>query len=177
MKRSVDKLCSSDPGEKKEAGAELEKGNTETIRQLLVRDIKAECGKDEEKYYLLGDTYFAAKQPDYKKALENYLQAAHMNPNNTTYLNSIGLALYQLENHKKAIEYFEKALAIDLKIYGDEHPTVAIRWNNLGGAWDSLGEYKKTLRYYEKALKIFKATLGPNHPYTKTAQNNLYYLQ
>ena len=31
----------------------------------------------------------------------------------------------------KCMPYYEKALAIDIKVYGEEHPDVAIDYNNI----------------------------------------------
>ena len=36
---------------------------------------------------------------------------------------------------EEAIELFKKATAIDLKIYGPDHPKLAIRYNNLALAY------------------------------------------
>ena len=35
-------------------------------------------------------------------------------------------------NNEKALEYYEKALAIDKKTHGEEHPDVATSLNNIG---------------------------------------------
>ena len=71
------------------------------------------------------------------------------------------------------IEYFELALASDLKTYDEDHPEVAIDRNNLGSAWDSLGQYHKAIEYYELALATFEKVLGEDHPSTKTVGGNL----
>jgi hypothetical protein len=47
-------------------------------------------------------------------------------------LNELAYTIYSLGDHRKAIEYFEQALAIDEAVFGKEHPNVAIRLNNLG---------------------------------------------
>ena len=78
-----------------------------------------------------------------------------------------------LGQYDKAIEYYELALASDLKTYGEDHPKVAIDRNNLGGAWDSLGQYDKAIEYFELALTTFEKVLGADHPSTKTVANNL----
>jgi tetratricopeptide (TPR) repeat protein len=93
-------------------------------------------------------------QLDYTGAEKFYEQAIQLEPDNTEYLNSFGLILYKLGQFKEAIDYFEKALAIDMKVFGDQHPNVAIRYNNLGEAWRQLGEYQKAIDYFEKALAI-----------------------
>jgi hypothetical protein len=50
------------------------------------------------------------------------------------------LILYFQRISKEAIIFHEKALVIDLKIYGDQHPAVARDYNNLGLAYLELGE-------------------------------------
>jgi tetratricopeptide (TPR) repeat protein len=75
--------------------------------------------------------------------------------------------------YDRAIQYYEKALAGDLKTFGSDHPDVASDWNNLGMAWQALGKYDKAIQYYEKALKIFEEFLGKDHPKTKIVRENL----
>jgi tetratricopeptide (TPR) repeat protein len=92
-------------------------------------------------------------------------------------LNNIGFAWYSLREYKKAIEYYNKALDIDRKTYGDSHQIVAIFLNNLGCAWYSLEEYKKSFEYFKKSLNINNKYLGTNHPSTKTVKENLKYVR
>ena len=42
----------------------------------------------------------------------------------------------------RAIEYYEKALEISLKILGPKHPSIATSWNNLGICYIEKGKYK-----------------------------------
>jgi tetratricopeptide (TPR) repeat protein len=89
------------------------------------------------------------------------------------FLSGVGLVYYDVGDNNEAIKCFEKALKIDKKIYGEEHPDVARRLNNLGGAWYALGDAKKAIEYYEKALKIDKKIYGEEHPDVATMLNNL----
>ncbi|MBA3012951.1 MAG: tetratricopeptide repeat protein [Desulfobacula sp.] len=93
--------------------------------------------------------------------------------NVATLLNNLGMAYKTLGETTKAIEYYEKALRIDLNVFGDQHPKVAIRYNNLGSAYKTLGETTKAIEYFEKALRIFTTVYGENHPNTKTVNQNL----
>ena len=63
-------------------------------------------------------------------------------------------------DYDKAIEYYEQALASDLKTFGPDHPNVATDRNNLGVAWDSKGDYDKAIEYYEQALASDLKTFG-----------------
>lgn len=88
-------------------------------------------------------------------------------------LNDLGLTYRALGDAYKAIEYYEKALEIDLKVFGDQHPKIAIRYNNLGGAYRGLGDALKAIKYYEKALEIDLNVFGDQHPSVAIRYNNL----
>ena len=89
-------------------------------------------------------------------------------------LNNLGAAWDDLGEHKKAIEYYTKALEIDRKVYGEQHPDVAIHYNNLGLAWRQLGDPKKAIEYYTKALEIYiKFYPDGAHPYIAMSYRNL----
>jgi tetratricopeptide (TPR) repeat protein len=75
--------------------------------------------------------------------------------------------------YKEAIEYFEKALKINLKAFGDKHPKVAENLSNMGKVYNSLGNYEKSKEYIKKALGIYELTLGKNHPETEKVRNIL----
>ncbi|MGR3173480.1 MAG: tetratricopeptide repeat protein, partial [Candidatus Scalindua sp.] len=119
----------------------------------------------------LGNVYFI--ELDFQKALEAYLDAVRLAPNNTAYLNEAGKSLYTLAQYDKAIEYYEKALKSDLKTFGEDHPQVAIYRNNLGVAWNAKGKYDKAIEYYEKSLESDLKTFGEDHPMVAIYRNNL----
>ncbi|MGA1839569.1 MAG: tetratricopeptide repeat protein, partial [bacterium] len=74
---------------------------------------------------------------------------------------------------QKAIEYYEKALGIDLKVFGDKHRNVARDCNNLGSSYSTLGEAQMAMEYFEKALIILSEVYGDDHPKTKFVKKNL----
>jgi tetratricopeptide (TPR) repeat protein len=78
--------------------------------------------------------------------------------------------MHSLGDHRKAIEYYERALAIDEAVFGPEHPDVAVDLNNLGAAYFALEQKEKAKEYFEKAYKIWNAFLGEEHPNTKTVK-------
>ena len=88
-------------------------------------------------------------------------------------LNEVGVAWRALGEAHKAIEYYEQALEIDLKVFGNVHPNVATYYNNIGEAWRALGEARKAIEYMEQALEIVKRVYGENHPDTKLYKSNL----
>jgi tetratricopeptide (TPR) repeat protein len=92
---------------------------------------------------------------------------------NPNLLIQLGVCERKLSNFDKALEYYEKALAIQLKVHGDEHPSTGTSYNNLGGVWNDKGEYDKALEYYEKSLAIDLKVHGDQHTSTSTLYHNL----
>ncbi len=115
----------------------------------------------------------AKDEVHYRQANTHCQRAVQLSPDNTLYLNGAGELAHMLGQYHKAIEYYELALASDLKTYGADHPQVAIRRNNLGLAWNALGQYRKAIEYYELALASGLKTYGADHPQVATRHNNL----
>ncbi len=67
----------------------------------------------------------------------------------------------------------ERALKIDEKVYGPDHPNVASDVNNLGTVLQDLGELQEARKYFERALRICRQKLGEDHPTTKIIKRNL----
>lgn len=59
------------------------------------------------------------------------------------------------------------------KVYGPDHPYVAIVANNIGQILEAKGDQDGALKYTQRALKIFSAKFGPDNPSTRTAAANL----
>ena len=59
------------------------------------------------------------------------------------------------------------------KVYGPQHPDVAIALNNLAFLYCDIEEYDEALPLYQRALEIIEKVLGPQHPSVATALNNL----
>ena len=56
-----------------------------------------------------------------------------------------------IADYNKAIEYYDKSLAIQLKVHGDQHPSTGQSYSNLGIVWSGKGEYDKAIEYFEKS--------------------------
>ncbi|MDL2321416.1 tetratricopeptide repeat protein [Desulfosarcina sp. OttesenSCG-928-B08] len=76
-------------------------------------------------------------------------------------------------NYDKALEGFQKALAIREKVLRPDHPDTATSYNNVAMMYEKMGEYGKALEGCEKALAIRKKTPGPDHLDTATFYNNV----
>jgi tetratricopeptide (TPR) repeat protein len=110
---------------------------------------------------------------DFSEALKYYEKASHLAPKKSLFLNEIGLMYSSLEDFDKAIEYYRKALNVDIETYGPDHPKLAIRWNNIGSAWHSKRKFDTAIEFYKKALAINIDSFGPNHPNVGISLNNL----
>ena len=82
-------------------------------------------------------------------------------------------ALHDQGLYAKAEPLYQRALAIDEKALGPEHPDTATSLNNLAVLYDAQGHYAKAEPLYQRALAIREKALGPEHPDTATSLNNL----
>ena len=87
--------------------------------------------------------------------------------------NQLGLALDYAGLYDKALEHYQKALAIDLKQLGPEHPYVAGSYYNMAYVHEAKKDLAKAMEYWEKAYAIRLKKLGPNHPNTKRVKGQL----
>jgi len=91
-------------------------------------------------------------------------------------LNQAGLYLGGRAEFSDAKSLHERALEIDEKVYGPDHPTVAIRVNNLGGVLRTMGDLEGATERFEQAIKIAENAYGPDHPDVAVYVNNLGYV-
>ena len=161
-----------------QAKEKLDARDLEGAEKLLQQSLERKKQNiDEMKKAAASDSYelglIKELQLDYHGARNYFKQALEYDSENSDYLNKHGVILVILGNSKEAIEYFNKALDINLKVYGETHLNVATEYNNLGSAWDTLGDSKKAIEYYTKALDIDLKVYGENHPDVATYYNNL----
>jgi CHAT domain-containing protein/tetratricopeptide (TPR) repeat protein len=68
---------------------------------------------------------------------------------------------------------YRRALAIDEKNFGANHPRIALRLNNLGELLRTTNRFAEAEPLMRRALVIDEKSFGPNHPHVATALNNL----
>jgi len=85
-----------------------------------------------------------------------------------------------LASHKeKTAEYdsarklYMRALEVDEKANGQDHPSVATVVNNLGSVLQDLGDLQEARKCYERAIRIDEKVYGKDHPSVATDVNNL----
>ncbi len=70
-------------------------------------------------------------------------------------LGNVGGEYGRLKEPRRAIEYFDRALALHLKLYPDgRHPEVAADYNNLGVQYLQLGDAARAIDAYDRALAL-----------------------
>jgi len=125
-------------------------------------------------FYLKSKSYY--RELNYTQAKTQIEEAIKFDNTNEQYLHWYGYILYTLGEYDKALEYYQKALAIVEKVFGGEHPFTASSHNNIGAVYDAKGEYDKALEYYQKALAISEKILGLENPSTASSHNNIAWL-
>jgi tetratricopeptide (TPR) repeat protein len=86
---------------------------------------------------------------------------------------SLGYHLQRVAEYAGARAAYERALAIDERAYGPEHPEVATDVNNLGSVLRALGDLAGARAAFERALAIDERVHGPEHPNVAIRVNNL----
>ncbi len=92
-----------------------------------------------------------------------YARAAHY----------LAMAYANNSAHDEALRWYRKALAIQMKTLGTEHPDTARTMHGIGVLYLNKGAYDRALRWYRKALAIRMKTLGTEHPDTASTMNNI----
>ena len=81
--------------------------------------------------------------------------------------NNIG-AVYAGEGDlENALVQFQKALEIRTRVFGSDHPDVAVSYHNLATMYQRQGNHVQTKEMATKAYHIFLKKLGPDHPHTQ----------
>ena len=85
----------------------------------------------------------------------------------------LGTTLQQSGDLDRALTYSQRALNIDEKTYGPEHPNVASDANNVGSILKDKGDLDGALTYTQRALKIGERVYGPDDPNVAIWANNV----
>jgi len=105
-------------------------------------------------------------QPRTSKNLEKLRQAAVRFHNRATKYHAQGEAI------RPELLYL-RALELQQKVWGPDHPEVAQTLNNLALYYKALGRLAEARLLYERALAIFRRTQGASHDNTAVALSNL----
>jgi len=108
----------------------------------------------------------ANQQQLYERKKKNLLREAN------DLLNKGHVSNYQ-GKFAEALNVYENALDILLKVLGNRHAGVAYTYNNIGGILICQGKYEEAMKVDEKALEIQLETLGNRHQHVAESYNNI----
>ncbi len=69
-------------------------------------------------------------------------------------------------SNQDPVSYLTRALTIQEKVLGPEHPDTAQSLNNLASLYRDLGKHEEAEPLYQRALAIYVKVFGPDHPNT-----------
>jgi len=86
---------------------------------------------------------------------------------------SKGRTLYDMGKYREALPYYEKALELAPRAFGENSPNTAIIVSNLANLYKNMGQYAKAEPLYERSREINEARLGKDHPDVADSLNDL----
>jgi tetratricopeptide (TPR) repeat protein len=107
------------------------------------------------------------------RTLLNRLRDHVLEPKAARIMNDLALWLKNRAEHGEAEPLYRRALAIDEKRFGPEHPDVATGLNNLGLLLSDTNRLAEAEPLYRRALAIKEKSFGLEHPDVATGLNNL----
>jgi hypothetical protein len=66
-------------------------------------------------------------------------------------------------DNNKALEFFQKSLAILIKNFGEDHADVALSYIRIGKTYSFISDFKMELEFNQKSLAIRIKLFGENH--------------
>jgi len=91
--------------------------------------------------------------------------------------NNLALLLHAQGKYDQAEPLYRRAVEIDEKVLGKDHPDVAIQCNNLARLLQDQGKYDQAEPLFLRAMEIFQSQLGSDHPNTVATRENYDRLQ
>ena len=152
--------------------------NTRSLRSLLARVVSDPTGALPD-YELVADRLRNAGDPHtalsfYRKALENRrTDASQLASDEAALRRKIGTMLVELGDSARARVEFEKSLIIHERLFGSNHPEVAIDLSNLGSLYYDLGNMQSAGKNFKRALDINRKALDSMDPLLSPSMTNL----
>lgn len=92
-------------------------------------------------------------------------------------LNDLAIVLSRTDRHDEAIAVYERGLAVDRKVYGEEHPyTIQTELNHIQAIRRG-GDVERARTLQVEVLAKARRVFGDEHATTLTALNNLAFLE
>lgn len=110
---------------------------------------------------------------DYAKRSVAVLRRSGRTSQLITSLNSVAVVAMTINDFHTAETHLIEALGLTRKLYGDNHPDVAMNYNNLCGLYTLMNRPASSLPYCEKTLAIRRQAFPAGHRLIGIALNNL----
>ncbi|HZL70244.1 MAG TPA: tetratricopeptide repeat protein [Candidatus Limnocylindrales bacterium] len=121
--------------------------------------------------FFLGQSLY--EQGKYRESAAAFQRCLQIRADDPVVLNNTALSLDFAGDYAAAEPLFRRALAIDDKALGPEHPDVARDLSNLAELLYHKGEYPAAEPLFRRALAIDEKALGPDNPDVAIRLNNL----
>jgi serine/threonine protein kinase/tetratricopeptide (TPR) repeat protein len=109
--------------------------------------------------------YDEAKQ-DFEEALRTQPQPAGDSVARAENLLELANITFYQGHYDESAQFNRRALDIDRRLFGEQHPAVAEELNNLGAIEADRGNYAESESFYRQSLAIVEKWYGPDHPET-----------
>jgi eukaryotic-like serine/threonine-protein kinase len=109
---------------------------------------------------------FASAEQLYRRALRIFGNAGDSLSELTWLLNDLAQVLERRDQWQQAKVLYSRAMEIDSRLLGQDHPHLAYHMLNLAQADMYLGDLDAAAPLYNESLRRLEATYGPNHPDT-----------
>jgi tetratricopeptide (TPR) repeat protein len=140
-----------------------------TLTECIRKEVVGETG-----WRRLGQLLIRLSQFDKAEELYNVLlEQTSDEGEKAIYYNNLGHIKDNQGDYEKAIEYYEKALAIWQKTLSPNDPMLATSYGNIGAVYKNMGDYTRALSVLQKALEISQKTLFVNHPSLANSYSNI----
>jgi len=143
------------------AQADFGAGSLETARTIWeLGDLRREQGR------------FADAEGLYKRCLTIF-ETNHASPTDVSWLlDDLGIVYEREQQWALAKVTYERALEIDQRLLGDDHPRVAVHLHNLAIVNENLGDLKSAEDLFVESIRRYEHVYGLHHPETARAWSN-----
>ena len=132
--------------------------------EITHRLLKRPFGQEPDKWYdsLLYEAFLLLERGDVSQAEAIIKRTRSIKP--ADFYSRLADLYLKQRKYVQAEPLLKRALAIDEKTLGPDHPDVAKTLNNLAVLYLKQRNYAQAEAIYKRALAIDEKTLGPNHP-------------
>jgi serine/threonine protein kinase/Tfp pilus assembly protein PilF len=117
------------------------------------------------------DRFIDAKEL-YNRALNTLQTASAPATDVSELLDDLAQVYVAQQQWSLAKQTYERALEVDRRVLGDDHPRIAMRLNNLAVVAQNLGDLKLAETLFRDAIRRDEQAYGDQHPETGTARGN-----